>query len=80
MNAVCPGPIETDMLREQFREQASREQVLFDAVRERPLGRIPLHRLHTIESVASAIGFLVSDDAWDITGVALDVSGGMVLD
>ncbi len=40
----------------------------------------PLGRLGTPEDVASAVVFLVSDEARFITGEILDVNGGMLMD
>jgi 3-oxoacyl-[acyl-carrier protein] reductase len=68
VNAVAPGFIPTDLT-------ASLPQNLLDeAVKATPLGR-----LGTIEDVARAVAFLVSDDAAFITGQVLSVDGGMVM-
>ena len=45
-----------------------------DAIKATPLGR-----LGTVEDVAYAVAFLVSDDAAFITGQVLSVDGGMVM-
>ncbi|MGC4066648.1 MAG: 3-oxoacyl-ACP reductase FabG [Polyangiaceae bacterium] len=62
VNAVCPGLIDTDMIRHVDLEAFIR--------------RIPLQRLGTASEVAQAIRFLVSDAAGYITGHVLHVSGG----
>jgi NAD(P)-dependent dehydrogenase (short-subunit alcohol dehydrogenase family) len=46
------------------------------ANRERFLSRIPLGRFTRPNDVASAVTFLVSDEASYLTGVCLDVDGG----
>jgi len=43
------------------------------------LSAIPLGRLGTMEEVASAVVFLVSDESSFITGITLDVNGGRYL-
>ena len=68
VNAVAPGYIETDMTK-----------VLPDAVKQKYLASIPLGRAGTMEDVASAVKFLVSDDASYITGHVLAVNGGMYM-
>jgi len=68
VNAVAPGYIETDMTK-----------VLPDAVKQKYLAAIPLGRAGTIEDVANAVKFLVSDDASYITGHVLAVNGGMYM-
>jgi len=65
-NAVAPGFIETDMTAK-----------LSEAVREALMGQIALGRLGSPEDVASAVVFLVSDDASYVTGQVLAVDGGM---
>lgn len=39
--------------------------------------RVPMGRIGLPEEVASAVAFLASDDAFYITGVELNVDGGM---
>ena len=68
VNAVAPGFIPTDLT------SALPQNLLDEAVKATPLGR-----LGTIEDVARAVAFLVSDDAAFITGQVLSVDGGMVM-
>jgi len=66
-NAVAPGFVPTDLT------NPLPQQVKDDLLRQ-----IPLARFGTVEDVANAIAFLVSDDASYITGQVLVVDGGMV--
>jgi 3-oxoacyl-[acyl-carrier protein] reductase len=66
VNVVAPGMIATDMT-----------GVLPEKTREALITRIPLGRLGAPEDVASAVCFLVSDEAAYITGQVLAVNGGM---
>ena len=68
VNVVAPGMIETDMTR-----------ALPDATRTEWTTRIPLRRLGTPEDIASAVGFLASDEASYITGQVVAVNGGMYM-
>ena len=68
VNCLCPGVIETDMLREYSKDDLS-------ALRE----ETPLCRLGTPDDIARAACFLCGDDASFITGQALGVNGGFVI-
>jgi 3-oxoacyl-[acyl-carrier protein] reductase len=68
VNAVAPGFIETDMTHD-----------LRDELKQKLLGETPLKRMGTPLDIASAIKFLVSDDASFITGHVLDVNGGIYM-
>ncbi|MEM4581462.1 MAG: SDR family oxidoreductase, partial [Candidatus Korarchaeum sp.] len=69
VNAICPGPVETDMLREEFTE----EQL---EIRKK---LIPLGRLGNTDDVVKLALFLASDDSSYITGEAFCVDGGMAV-
>ena len=66
-NAVAPGFVPTDLT------DPLPQQVKDDLLRQIPLGRFG-----SVEDIANAIAFLVSDDASYITGQVLIVDGGMV--
>ena len=78
VNAVCPGPIDTPMLRvfvarpdQQSTQGMDKEQL----VRQRG-GQNPLGRTGQPEEIANAALFLLSDEASFVTGAALAVDGG----
>jgi NAD(P)-dependent dehydrogenase (short-subunit alcohol dehydrogenase family) len=68
VNAISPGVIETEMVREFMTPQ----------VRERVLTRFPLARLATVDDVARVALFLASDDAAFVTGQTVAVDGGFL--
>ena len=68
VNAVAPGFIATDMTKD-----------LPPKVVQGFVERIPLKRLGTPEDVASAVAYLVSDQASYVTGQVLGVNGGMYM-
>lgn len=70
MNAVAPGPIATERIRQRYGEKPAEE-------RERIFREIPLGRLGTPEEVASVIAFLASAEASYIVGAVIDVNGGI---
>ncbi|MFD1254270.1 3-oxoacyl-[acyl-carrier-protein] reductase FabG [Devosia equisanguinis] len=66
VNAVAPGVIDTDLIRENVTPEA----------RDRLTSAIPKQRLGETDEVANAIAFLASEEARYITGATLDVNGG----
>jgi NAD(P)-dependent dehydrogenase (short-subunit alcohol dehydrogenase family) len=67
-NAVCPGVIDTPMLRLMDDPAAGAAYLQAD---------VPQRRLGSADEVAAVIVFLVSDDASYLTGAAVPVDGGI---
>lgn len=68
VNAVAPGPTETEMFRENTPAGSEAER--------RFLSLIPLKRLGKPDEIAALIAFLLSEDAGFITGQTLFADGG----
>ncbi|MBK1779879.1 SDR family oxidoreductase [Advenella sp. WQ 585] len=71
VNAISPGPVETQLLRENYPVGSEKEKEL--------LADIPLKRLARPEEIAAAVQFLLSHDAAFITGQVLQIDGGKSL-
>ena len=72
-NTVCPGPTDTEMLREVTGGDEGAKVI--DAMTR----AVPMKRLGTPADVAAAVAFLASDEAGFITGQTLSVSGGLTM-
>jgi NAD(P)-dependent dehydrogenase (short-subunit alcohol dehydrogenase family) len=80
VNAVCPGPIDTPMLRVFVARPDQKSTAALDPeelVRKRAAGAVPLGRTGRPEEIANAALFLLSDEASFVTGAALPVDGGV---
>lgn len=73
VNAVCPAPTDTDMVRQLERRSAQPE-----AVKQALVAHTPMQRYADPSEIAAAVLFLASADASFITGVSLPVDGGSV--
>ena len=82
VNAVCPGPINTDRMSYWERDQAAdrgisqeefRSQIVQAGAQSSPLGRIA-----EPQDVANVVAFLASDEASFVTGQAYNVNGGLL--
>ncbi|OGS48058.1 MAG: hypothetical protein A3K68_05195 [Euryarchaeota archaeon RBG_16_68_13] len=71
VNAVCPGEVDTPMLRREA-EASGRGDKYYEEL----FDPIPLKRAATPEEVARVILFLASDEASFMTGAAMSVDGG----
>jgi len=69
VNAVCPGIIDTDMGRNNYRNEESLRQVK---------EKTAMGRLGYPADVVGAVAFFASDDAAFITGQSLNVDGGII--
>jgi acetoacetyl-CoA reductase len=68
VNAVCPGFVDTDMVR------AMPVEVLDGIVK-----KVPMQRLGRPDEIARAVAFLASPHSGYITGQALNVNGGLYM-
>jgi NAD(P)-dependent dehydrogenase (short-subunit alcohol dehydrogenase family) len=82
VNAVCPGPINTDRLSYWERARAEEEGISLEDFRARIVKEAgqatPLGRIAEAEDVANMVSFLASEEAAFITGQAYNVNGGLL--
>jgi NAD(P)-dependent dehydrogenase (short-subunit alcohol dehydrogenase family) len=69
VNALCPGPVNTPLLRELFAKDPERAA--------RRLVHVPMGRFAEPEEIASAVLFLASDDSSFVTASQFLVDGGI---
>ena len=72
VNCVCPGYVDTDMVRRDGIDQAADPQAAEQAI----VDYAPLKRISKAAEIAKAIAYLAGEDALFITGSALQIDGG----
>jgi NAD(P)-dependent dehydrogenase (short-subunit alcohol dehydrogenase family) len=78
VTAICPGTIDSEMVRTSARAEAAMFGVPEDEMIRRYGGTHPIGRIGTPEDIANAAIFLASEQASFITGEALNVDGGLM--
>ena len=82
VNAVCPGPINTDRMSYWERDQAAERGITQEEFRgqivEISAENTPLGRIAEAQDVANMVAFLAGEDSGFITGQAYNVNGGQL--
>ena len=82
VNAICPGPINTDRLSYWERTKAEEEGISLEEFRSKIVKEAgqatPLGRIAEAEDIAHMVSFLASEEACFITGQAYNVNGGLL--
>jgi NAD(P)-dependent dehydrogenase (short-subunit alcohol dehydrogenase family) len=80
VNCVCPGIINTELQEEEYAVVGALTGKTRAEIQAEWLAAMPGGRFQEVEDVAGAVLYLASDAAAHVTGEALNVSGGMVMD
>ena len=79
VNALAPGYVETDRIREWNDSYARQENTNVEEIRARTLETIPLRRYGTPEGYARLAAFLLSEDNDYVSGQQIVYDGGLVV-
>jgi 2-hydroxycyclohexanecarboxyl-CoA dehydrogenase len=74
-NVVCPGPTDTDLIREAAASRGDDADKFVGALQR----AIPMRRLARPEEIAAGVAFFASDEASFVTGQTLSISGGLTM-
>ncbi len=77
VNAVCPGPILTDRMKDLFAAAMKQHHASMEEVQQVWVEQIPLGRLGSPEEFANVVAFLASERASYLTGAFIPIDGGM---
>ncbi|WP_322767037.1 SDR family NAD(P)-dependent oxidoreductase [Frankia sp. Cr1] len=75
-NAICPGAVETDMMKEAGPVAAASVGITYEEFLQTYANESAIKRLNTVEEVAAMARLLASDVGGGITGALLNVDGG----
>jgi 3-hydroxybutyrate dehydrogenase len=78
-NAICPGAIETDIMKEVGPQAAAAAGITYDQFMQGYADEASIKRLNTVEEVAAMAVLLCSHEGGGINGAILDVHGGTLL-
>ena len=80
INCVCPGIVTTDMMEREYAWEEAMTGEPKTSIQERWMSGIPMGRFQSPEKIAGVVAFLASEDASEMTGQAINVTGGMVME
>ena len=80
VNAICPGVIQTDFTDWRFKLEADILDSTVELRQAEMLKSIPMGRLGTTAEVAALVAFLASDQSAYITGQAINITGGQLME
>jgi meso-butanediol dehydrogenase / (S,S)-butanediol dehydrogenase / diacetyl reductase len=80
INCVCPGIVNTDMMEREYAWEQAMTGEPKESIKARWMSGIPMGRFQEPEDVAHVVLFLASDDASEMTGQAINITGGMIME
>ena len=76
-NAISPGAVETDLMREAGPAAAESMGITYEEFKDNYAKEAAIKRLNTVDEVVGMAMLLVSDSGAGITGAILPVDGGL---
>ena len=80
VNAICPGPIQTDMAETALKMRSEATGVELEELRIRNIASVPLGRMIPPEDVAKVATFIAGPSGRNITGQTFNVDAGQRMD
>ena len=79
VNAICPGWVETDMFNQDFNEISEEYGIAKAELVNQEKIFVPTKRFTTVKEISDLVIYLISDSAKNITGQAINISGGLAV-
>ncbi|MFK7941620.1 MAG: SDR family NAD(P)-dependent oxidoreductase [Paracoccaceae bacterium] len=80
VNAICPGITETEIFQGIVSRDSEARGVPYEDVHAEKVANVPVRRTNTVEEVAQMALYLASPSARNITGQAMHIDGGLIMD
>jgi NAD(P)-dependent dehydrogenase (short-subunit alcohol dehydrogenase family) len=80
VNAICPGLIMTDLQQLRIQTEADVFGMSYDGAKDRLAKTVPMERLGDPKEVADLAVYLASDQSSYITGQAVNIGGGIMME
>ena len=80
INAICPGLIMTDLQQLRIQMEADVFGMTYDEAKDRLAKTVPMQRLGNPQEVADLAVYLASEQSSYITGQALNIGGGIMME
>jgi NAD(P)-dependent dehydrogenase (short-subunit alcohol dehydrogenase family) len=80
INSICPGIVNTEMMEREYAWEEAMTGESKPSIQARWMSGIPMGRFQEPEHIARVVLFIASDDASEMTGQAINVTGGMVME
>lgn len=79
VNTICPGWVETEMAASGIEESAALQGITPEQFKARAIAAVPIKRFLQPEEVAALVAYIASEAAAGITGQAINICGGQIM-
>jgi ketoreductase len=79
VNTICPGWVETEMAASGIEESAALQGITPEQFKAQAIAAVPIKRFLQAEEVAALVAYIASEAAAGITGQAINICGGQIM-
>jgi len=79
VNTICPGWVDTEMATLGIKESAALQGITPEEFKTRAIAAVPIKRFLQAEEVAALVAYIASEAAAGITGQAINICGGQIM-
>src|ERR1043165_3725035 len=79
VNTICPGWVETEMAASGLGERAALQSITPEEFKTQAIAALPIKRFLQAEEVAALVAYIASEAAAGITGQAINICGGQIM-